>query len=78
MLSGFKGVKYGLQPGAKAKQKGLVGKPLAVFADDDGDGGAPSVGRDIARQAATKRADAKARPPDAAPLAHGPRLPALL
>lgn len=59
MLSGFKGVKYGLQPGAKAKQKGLAARPLAAFAEDDDNGEAPSVGKEIARQAATKRADAK-------------------
>lgn len=61
MLTGFKGIKYGLQPGVKAKQKGPAGRPLAAFIDDDGDGDAPSVGKDIARQAAKKRADAKVR-----------------
>ncbi len=59
MLTGLKGVKYGLQPGAKAKQTGLVSKPLAAFVDDDDSEAVPNIGKDIARQAAKKRADAK-------------------
>ncbi|KAK9833323.1 hypothetical protein WJX81_006455 [Elliptochloris bilobata] len=69
MLTGFKGVKYGLQPGTKAKQRGLVPKPLAAFAEDDDADAAPCVGKDIARQAAKKRADAKVAQQHAAALA---------
>ena len=62
MLTGFKNVKYGLQPGAKAKP--ALQKPaLKAFADDDEDD-APAtagsaIGRDIARQAAKKASDKK-------------------
>jgi hypothetical protein len=62
MLTGLKGVKYGLQPGAKAKAP--LHKPaLKAFTDDDDDDGAPatggSIGRDLARQAAKKATDKK-------------------
>jgi hypothetical protein len=60
MLTGLKGVKYGLQPGAKSKAKPALQKPLNVFGvDDDSGDEAPTVGRDIARQAAKKQADKK-------------------
>ena len=61
MLTGFKNVKYGLQPGAKAKAP-LQKPALKAFADDDDDNGGdegPAVGRAIARQAAKKASDKK-------------------
>lgn len=61
MLTGFKNVKYGLQPGAKAKAP-LQKPALQAFADDDDDNGGdegPAVGRAIARQAAKKASDKK-------------------
>ena len=62
MLTGLKGVKYGLQPGAKAKAP--LHKPaLKAFTEDDDDDEAPttgsSIGRDIARQAAKKASNKK-------------------
>ena len=64
MLTGLKGVKYGLQPGAKQKLKPALQKPLIVFgADDDSGDEAPTVGKDIARQAAKKQADKKVQDP---------------
>ena len=56
MLTGLKGVKYGLQPGAKPKTKPALQKPINVFGDDDDDG---DVGKDIARHAAKKQNDKK-------------------
>ena len=56
MLTGLKGVKYGLQPGAKPKTKPALRKPINVFGDDDDDG---TIGQDIARHAEKKLNDKK-------------------
>ena len=59
MLSGFKGVKYGLTVPRKEAKPG-VKKPLAVFADGDSDEDEQSkVARDIERQAQRKQSNAK-------------------
>ena len=59
MLSGFKGVKYGLTVPKKEAKPG-VKKPLAVFADGDSDEDEQSkVAKDIERQAQRKQSNAK-------------------
>ncbi len=60
MLTGLKGVKYGLQPGAKQKAKPVLQKQANVFGDDDDEEG--NVGQDIARHAAKKQSDKKVNP----------------
>ncbi|CAL8465513.1 g5049 [Coccomyxa elongata] len=67
MLTGLKGVKYGLQPGAKQKAKPVLQKQANVFGDDDDEEG--NVGQDIARHAAKKQADKKVTQMHAAALA---------
>ena len=57
MLTGLKGVKYGLQPGAKQKAKPVLQKQSNVFGDDDDEEG--NIGQDIARHAAKKQSDKK-------------------
>ncbi|EIE23000.1 hypothetical protein COCSUDRAFT_66132 [Coccomyxa subellipsoidea C-169] len=66
MLTGLKGVKYGLQPGAKPKTKPALRKPINVFGDDDDDG---TIGQDIARHAEKKLNDKKVTQMHAAALA---------
>ena len=59
MLSGFKGVKYGLTVPKKEAKPG-VKKPLAVFADGDSDEDEQSkVAKEIERQAQRKQSNAK-------------------
>ncbi|KAK9903590.1 hypothetical protein WJX75_009420 [Coccomyxa subellipsoidea] len=69
MLTGLKGVKYGLQPGAKPKSKPVLQKPINVFGDDDDDDDDGDIGKDIARQAAKKQNDKKVTQLHAAALA---------
>ena len=59
MLTGLKGVKYGLQQPAKAKGQQPTRRPLAAFADDEPEEDRQGVGRAIARQAAVKTNDKK-------------------
>ena len=59
MLSGFKGVQYGLQSSKARAKAGLpLSKPLAAFGDDSDDD-KQTVGKAIERQAAKKRTDVK-------------------
>lgn len=59
MLTGFKGVKYGLQV-PKKEGMAVPKKSLAAFADDDSDDDAQKIARDIERQAQRKQSDKKA------------------
>jgi hypothetical protein len=63
MLTGQKGVKYGLQvrapPGAKPKPKALPAKKSSVFGDESDDDEELNVEQQIARQAARKQTDKK-------------------
>ncbi|KAK9815608.1 hypothetical protein WJX72_006688 [[Myrmecia] bisecta] len=70
MLTGQKGVKYGLTiPSQKQKPKAAgVKGPIAAFAQDDSDDEGNNVGRAVARQAATKRTDKKVEAMHAAAL----------
>ena len=60
MLTGHKGVKYGLQV-RQPKQAAPPAAPkrASVFGDDDSDEGEANVEQQIARQAARKQTDTK-------------------
>jgi hypothetical protein len=60
MQIGTKGVKYGLNLPKQKVQSAQQPKKLSVFGgDDDSDGEAPTIGNQIARQAAKKQTDKK-------------------
>ncbi len=61
MLLGQKGIKYGLTiPKQKTQQKPTTRGPIKAFAQDDSDEEpGNTVDQQVARQAATKRSDAK-------------------
>ena len=61
MQIGTKGIKYGLQLPKQKVQPAQQPKKLNVFGGDDGsdDEAAPSIGNQIARQAAKKQNDKK-------------------
>ena len=61
MQIGTKGIKYGLQLPKQKVQSAQQPKKLSAFGGDDGsdDEAAPSIGNQIARQAAKKQNDKK-------------------
>lgn len=67
MLIGQKGVKYGLQVRSAPKPAAAPAKKRSVFGDEDSDEeGQDNVEQQIARQAARKQTDKKARCPEPA------------
>lgn len=63
MQIGTKGMKYGLQLPKQKVQPAQQPKKLGVFGgDDDSDEDAPTIGSQIARQAAKKQTDKKVKP----------------
>lgn len=62
MLTGFKGVKYGLAV-PKSEPKAPPKKTIAAFADDDSEDEQQQVAKAIERQAQRKQNDAKVNSP---------------